>query len=101
MFLLVDIEKHREEMLERSLIQRMASDDSYRDSKIGRARRTRERERERERETRGECGRFVGRGLVFVRSSTVLTITSGFAITTILCRILLLANLERDETQTP
>lgn len=40
------------------------------------------------------------RGLVFVKSSTVLTITSGFAITTILCRILLLANFKRDETQT-
>lgn len=51
--------------------------------------------REREREWR----KMAGRGLVFVRSSTVLTITSGFAITTILCRILLLANFERDETQ--
>ncbi|KAG7203819.1 hypothetical protein KM043_013834 [Ampulex compressa] len=31
---------------------------------------------------------------------TVLMITSGFAITTTLCRILLLANFKRDETQT-
>jgi len=44
---------------------------------------------------------FVERELVFVRLSTVLAITSGFAITTILCRILLLANFKRDETQAP
>lgn len=39
-------------------------------------------------------------GVGFVRSGAVLMITSGFAITTTLCRILLLANLKRDETQT-
>lgn len=44
---------------------------------------------------------FAGRELVFVRLSTVLTITSGFAITSILCKILLLANFKRDETQAP
>lgn len=56
-----------------------------------------DRKTERERESTASGGWR----LVFVRSSTVLTITSGFAITTILCRILLLANFKRDETQAP
>lgn len=45
-------------------------------------------------------GGFPERGLIFVRWSTVLRITSGFAITGILC-ILLLANFKRDEIQAP
>lgn len=57
--------------------------------------RSKRKEEKRERE---ELARVEGVG--FVRSGAVLMITSGFAITTTLCRILLLANLKRDETQT-
>lgn len=55
-----------------------------------------ERWKERNQVDRERRGKRVG----FVRLGAVLMITSGFAITTTLCRILLLANLKRDETQT-
>lgn len=72
------------------------TEDRERKSEMVEARWREERWKERNQVDRERRGKRVG----FVRLGAVLMITSGFAITTTLCRILLLANLKRDETQT-
>lgn len=72
------------------------TEDRKRKSEMVEARWREERWKERNQVDRERRGKRVG----FVRLGAVLMITSGFAITTTLCRILLLANLKRDETQT-
>lgn len=72
------------------------TEDRERKSEIVEVRWREERWKERNQVDRERRGKRVG----FVRLGAVLMITSGFAITTTLCRILLLANLKRDETQT-
>lgn len=72
------------------------TEDRERRSEMVEARWREERWKERNQVDRERRGKRVG----FVRLGAVLMITSGFAITTTLCRILLLANLKRDETQT-